>query len=134
MRILRSCRSAAVMVALTAGVALPAVAQAAVPPPLDPQRVQDQQNMTFEDYKPIPGVDWATNGAVPSVRKVSVALVAFDFADQPFVITQDKKSDPFGNPQIDPIKREDVPKFYADFYNTPSALNHGHTINGYWME
>lgn len=124
------------LAAVAAALALvaPAAAHAAVPPPLDPQRVQDQQNMTFEDYKPIPGVDWATNGAVPSVRKVSIALVAFDFADQPFVITQDKKSDPFGNPQIDPVKREDVPKFYADFYNTPSALNQGHTINGYWME
>ena len=66
--------------------------------------------------------------------KVTIALVAFDFADQPFVITQPKKSDPFGNPQIDPIPRADVPKFYADFYNTPDALNNGHTINGYWME
>ena len=26
--------------------------------------------MTFEDYKPIPGVDWATNGAVPTAKKV----------------------------------------------------------------
>ena len=90
--------------------------------------------MTFDDYKPIPGVDWATNGAVPTVKKVTIALVAFDFADQPFVITQPKKSDPFGNPQIDPVKRDDVPKFYADFYNTPNAFNKGHTINGYWME
>ena len=90
--------------------------------------------MTFDDYKPIPGVDWATNGAVPTVKKVTVALVAFDFDDQPFVITQPKKSDPFGNPQIDPVPRADVPKFYADFYNTPNAINKGHTINGYWME
>lgn len=90
--------------------------------------------MTFEDYKPIPGVDWATNGAVPTDKKVTIALVAFDFDDQPFVITQPKKSDPFGNPQIDPVPRSEVPQFYADFYNKPSALNHGHTINGYWME
>jgi M6 family metalloprotease-like protein len=112
---------------------MPAVASAAVPP-LDPQQVEDQQNMTAEDYKPIPGVDWATNGAVPTDKKVTIALVAFDFDDQPFVITEPKKSDPFGNPQIDPIPRADVPKFYADFYNTPNALNRGHTINGYWME
>ena len=50
------------------------------------------------------------------------------------MITQPKKSDPFGNPQIDPVPRADVPKFYADFYNTPNAVNKGHTINGYWME
>src|SRR4051812_20875725 len=120
-------------VALIAGFAAPAAASAAVPP-LDPQQVEDQQNMTFDDYKPIPGVDWATNGAVPTTKKVTISLVAFDFDDQPFVITQPKKSDPFGNPQIDPVARADVPKFYADFYNKPSALNHGHTINGYWME
>src|SRR4051812_8510875 len=102
--------------------------------PLDPQQVQDQQDMTFDTYKPIPGVDWATSGAQPTDRAVTMALVAFDFPDQPFVITQPKNSDPFGNPQINPIARADVPNFYKDFYNTPSAVNHGHTINGYWME
>ena len=30
--------------------------------------------------------------------------------------------------------RDDVAKFYADFWNKPSALNHGHTVNEYWME
>jgi M6 family metalloprotease-like protein len=55
-----------------------------------------------------------------------VALLAVDFPDQPFVITLPKHSDLFGNPQIDPVAREKVPQFYADFYNKPSALNHGH--------
>ena len=32
------------------------------------------------------------------------------------------------------MPRAKVPQFYADFYNKPSAVNHGHTINGYWME
>jgi M6 family metalloprotease-like protein len=120
-------------VAILALLALAGTA-AAAPPPLDPQQVEDQQNMTFDDYKPIPGVEWATNGATPSVRGITIALVAFDFDDQPFVITQPKKSDPFGNPQIDPVPRSEVPQFYADFYNKPSPLNHFHTINGYWME
>src|SRR3954454_8787562 len=123
----------ALAAAAAAVLAVPALAGAA-PPPLDPQVVQDQQDMTFGDYHPIPGVDWATGGAVPTDRKVTIALVAFDFDDQPFVVTQPKGTDPFKNPQIDPIPRADVSKFYADFYNTPSALNHGHTINGYWME
>ena len=109
----------------------PAAASADSPPPLDPQQVQDQQDMTFDTYKPIPGVDWATSGKQPTDRAVTMALVAFDFPDQPFVITQPKGSDPFGNPQINPIARADVPNFYKDFYNTPSALNHFHTINGY---
>ncbi|RDJ93453.1 hypothetical protein B4Q13_21800, partial [Lacticaseibacillus rhamnosus] len=63
-----------------------------------------------------------------------VALVAVDFPDQPFVITLPKHSDPFGNPQIDPVPRSQVPQFYGDFYNTPGPINHGQTINGYWME
>ena len=63
-----------------------------------------------------------------------MALVAIDFSDQPFVITQPKHKEIFGNPQIDPIPRDKVPQFYADFFIKPSAVNHGHTINGYWME
>ncbi|MBC6463584.1 hypothetical protein, partial [Actinomadura sp. HBU206391] len=102
--------------------------------PIDPQRWQDQQDMTWNDYKPIPGVSWATNGAVPTDRALRVALVAIDFPDQPFVITKPKHSDPFTNPQIDPVSREQVPQFYADFFNKPSEVNHFQTLNGYWME
>ena len=29
------------------------------PAPIDPQRVQDQDDMTWADYKPIPGTNWA---------------------------------------------------------------------------
>lgn len=103
------------------------------PKPIDPQIVQDQDDMTWDDYRPIPGKNWADPSLVPE-RKFKMALVAVDFPDQPFVITQPKKSDLFGNPQIAPIKREDVPKFYSDFWLKPSAVNHGQTINGYWME
>ncbi len=117
----------------------PAVAAADFTPappaaPLDPQNWQDQQTMSWNDYKPVPGHNWATDGKTPTDRSVTIALVAFDFPDQPFVITQPKGSDPFGNPQLPPIARADVPKFYADFFNKPSALNHNQTINGYWME
>lgn len=105
-----------------------------LPPPIDVQRVEDQQDMTWDDYRPIPGANWADPSLVPSKRSFKIALVAVDFPDQPFVITLPKKSDLFGNPQVDPIPRDRVPQFYADFYNTPSALNHGQTINGYWME
>lgn len=101
--------------------------------PLDPQRVQDQDDMTWTDYAPIPGHDWADPSRVPE-RGFRIALVAIDFPDQPFVITQSLRSDPFGNPQIEPIARADVARFYADFFIKPSAVNHGQTINGYWME
>ncbi|HUI57567.1 MAG TPA: hypothetical protein VLY04_21465 [Bryobacteraceae bacterium] len=111
-----------------------ALAQPAARPPIDPQKVQDQDTMTWADYHPIPGIDWADPKLVPAKKQFKVALIAVDFPDQPFVITLPKHSDLFGNPQIDPIPREKVAQFYADFYNTPSPLNHGHTINGYWME
>lgn len=101
--------------------------------PLDPQMVQDQDEMTWDDYKPIPGKNWADTALNPK-RKFRMALVAVDFPDQPFVMTLPKGSDPFGNPQIDPVSREEIPQFYADFWLKPSAVNHGQTINGYWME
>ena len=103
------------------------------PPPLDPQRVQDQDDMTWDDYRPIPGRSWADRSLEPE-RGFRIALIAMDFEDQPFVMTLPKGSDPFGNPQIDPISRDEVPQFYADFFLEPSELNHGQTINGYWME
>jgi len=102
-------------------------------PPMDPQVVQDQDDMTWDDYVPIPGRNWADPSLEPE-RGFKLAVVAIDFPDQPFVITLPKGSDPFGNPQIDPVAREDVPRFYADFWMIPSEVNHGQTINGYWME
>ena len=101
--------------------------------PIDQQVIRDQDKMTWDDYKPIPGKNWADPSLIPE-RKFRMALVAVDFPDQPFVITQPKNSDMFGNPQIDPVLREDVPKFYSDFWLNPSPVNHWQTINGYWME
>lgn len=103
------------------------------PEPVDPQIVQDQDSMTWDDYHPIPGKNWADPKLVPE-RKFRMALVAVDFPDQPFVITHPKYTDLFGNPQTDPVKREDVPRFYSDFWLKPLEINHGQTINGYWME
>ena len=105
----------------------------AAPPPIDPQRVQDQEQMTWADYRPVPGTTWADNARAPT-RAIRVALVAIDFDDQPFVITLPKGSDPFGNPQVDPIPRQRVPHFYAAFWGVPNTFNHGHTIHEYWME
>ena len=103
------------------------------PPPIDPQQVQDQDDMTWADYRPIPATTWADNTR-PGTRSLRVALVAIDFEDQPFVITRPKHSDPFGNPQVDPVPREEVAKFYAAFWGMPGPLNYGHTIHEYWME
>ena len=104
-----------------------------LPGPIDPQIVQDQYDMTWDDYRPIPGINWADPSLVPE-RGYRIALVAVDFPDQPFVMTKPGKSDLFGNPQIDPVSRDEIPQFYADFFNTPGVVNNGQTINGYWME
>ncbi|WP_199853872.1 peptidase M6 [Plantactinospora sp. BB1] len=102
--------------------------------PVDPQTWQDQETMTWDDYRPVPGANWADPSRQPSQRKLRIALVAADYPDQSFVITQNRGSDPFRNPQVNPVARADVARFYADFWGTPSALNHGHTVHEYWME
>lgn len=107
--------------------------KAGFPPPLDPQLVRDQDRMTRSDYRPIPGAAWADPGLKPE-RGFRLAVVAVDFPDQPFVITLPRNSDPFGNPQAGPIPRENVPRFYADFFTRPIPENHGHSIHSYWME
>jgi M6 family metalloprotease-like protein len=115
--------------------ALPSSAVAAdFPAPIDKQAVQDQDTMTWDDYRPVPGKNWGDPTLTPSVRELKIAVVAVDFSDQPFVITQPKHSDPFGNPQVDPIPRASVPQFYADFYGKQNDINRGHTVREYWME
>lgn len=104
-----------------------------IPGPIDPQLVQDQDDMTWDDYSPIPGKNWADPQLLPE-REFRIALVAVDFDDQPFVMTQPKNSDLFGNPQIEPVDREEIPRFYADFFLKPGEVNNYQTINGYWME
>lgn len=140
LRLRRRAPFAACLAALAwaAGACVPASrtelpAPTAAPTPLDPQSVQDQDDMTWDDYRPVPGRNWADPTLVPQ-RWFKIALVAVDFPDQPFVITHPRLSDPFGNPQIAPVAREEVPRFYADFFLKPGEVNHGQTINGYWME
>ncbi|MGA2532126.1 MAG: peptidase M6 [Candidatus Aminicenantales bacterium] len=121
------------LILLTATASQPAKAGRKSLAPIDPQKVQDQDTMTWADYRPIPGRNWADPSLKPE-RGFRLALVAIDFPGQPFVVSLPKGSDPFGNPQIEPVVRENVPRFYSDFLMTPGTINHGQTINGYWME
>ena len=104
------------------------------PPPIDPQIVRDQDDMTWDDYVPIPGTSWADPTRVATVKTIRLAIVTADFPDFPFVMTMPKHSDLYGNPRVDPVTREAIPKFYADFWSQPQPANHGHTIHEYWME
>ena len=106
------------------------------PGPVDPQNWVNPDHMTWDDYTTIPGTNWADPSATGSVRDFKGALVLLDYANQPFVITQPQGSTVFANPsaQAHDVPRDQVGQFYQDFLNKPGTLNHGHTINEYWME
>ncbi|MBY5161604.1 M6 family metalloprotease domain-containing protein [Salsipaludibacter albus] len=125
---------------LTALLSVPAVA---APPtlddivdPVDPQDWENPDDMTWDDYTAVPGIDWADPSRRGSERDFNIALVMGDFSDQPFLITQAAGTHPFGNPQpvAENVAPEDVAQFYEDLLNTPNDLNNGHTLHEYWME
>lgn len=103
-------------------------------PPVDRQVVLDQDEMTWDDYRPIPGVDWTESRLRPTDRTIRIAMLLADFDDHDFVMTKPRQSDRFGNPQIEPVTRDRIPQFYADFWNKPQAINHGRSVHEYWME
>jgi M6 family metalloprotease-like protein len=116
----------------------PAVASAAdgAPAPVDPQNWSWQDELTWNDYKALPGTDYSDPSVQPSVKKWKVALVAADFQDKTFTVSQPVGGTAFGTPTTagHDIPREQVPEFYKNWLNTPSADNHGQTMNRYWME
>jgi M6 family metalloprotease-like protein len=117
---------------------MPAAATAAdtAPAPIDPQNWSWQDELTWNDYKKLPGPDYSDPSIQPTVKKWKVALVVTDFPGTPFAITQPQGGTVFGTPTAEAhdIPRAQVPAFYRDFLNTPSALNHFQTMNRYWME
>lgn len=103
--------------------------------PIDPQNWTTSEEMTWADYKEVPGTDWASK-TVGSKRVFNGAIVLLDFENQDFVVSQEEGSHVFGNPSglANNIKRDDVPEFYRNLLNTPNELNNGRTINEYYME
>ncbi len=111
-----------------------------MPEPVDPESWTLPEWMTWDDYRPVPGVNWNDLERQPA-KKVRAALILGDFADRDFVVTMPEGSDVFGiagrhNPMdIGDLAREKVGEFYADFHvRKPQPLNHFHTINEYWLE
>src|SRR4051812_9431330 len=108
--------------------ALAAATGAAAPPiqPIDPQGWGDPAGMTWNDYKPVPGPDWSDPSLVPSIKKWKAAVILVDYDDMAFTVTKPVGSDKFGNPQATghDVARADVPAFWRDYLNTPSAANH----------
>jgi M6 family metalloprotease-like protein len=118
--------------------AVPAAALAAdtAPAPIDPQKWSWQDELTWNDYKKLPGPDYSDPSIQPTVKKWKVALVVTDFQDKTFTISQPQGGTVFGTPTAEGnnIPREQVPAYYRDHLNTPSATNHFQTMNRYWME
>ncbi|WP_433334002.1 M6 family metalloprotease domain-containing protein [Spirillospora sp. CA-294931] len=105
------------------------------PRPIDPQNYELPDTMTWDDYKPVPGTNWADPAVKGSVKNFKGAVVLVDYPNQPFVVTQPKNSTIFGNPTVTGnVPREKVAQFYQDFLNKPQDLNKGHTLHEYWME
>jgi M6 family metalloprotease-like protein len=105
------------------------------PKPIDPQSYELPDTMTWDDYKAIPGTHWSDPAKKGSVKNFKGALVLVDYPNVSFIVSQPKNSTIYGNPaSVGDVPRDQVPAFYKDFLNTPNTLNHGHTINEYWME
>ncbi|MEV0455789.1 M6 family metalloprotease domain-containing protein [Catellatospora methionotrophica] len=113
----------------------PRMFAADAPRPVDPQNFEQPDTMTWDDYRSIPGTNWANPAVRGSVRTFKGALVLLDYPNQPFVVTRPAGSTIYGNPTaVQNLPRAQVPQFYKDFLNTPNQLNRGHTIHEYWME
>jgi M6 family metalloprotease-like protein len=104
--------------------------------PIDPQDWTFQDDMTWDEYRAVPSTNWSDPSLEATVRTFKGALIFGDFPNQPFVATRPPRSTIFGNPSelASGIARGKVAHVYEDFLNTPQPLNHGQTINSYWME
>ncbi|MEK8106313.1 dihydrodipicolinate synthase family protein [Micromonospora sp. M12] len=65
---------------------------------LDPQAWQNPDTMTWNDFKAVPGKTWADPSVSGSVRNFKIALVALDYPDETFAVSQRARSTVFGNP------------------------------------
>jgi M6 family metalloprotease-like protein len=130
-----------IAVALLAGTANPAgsapapTGLPAPPPGIDPQSWVLPQDMTWDDFVPVPGYDWANDPELQAPKPIRAALVLGDYEDQPMVMTRPTGSDLVGNPQSDGgVPQDQVAQWWADFLNKPQEVNRGHTMNEYWLE
>ncbi|WHY87472.1 FixG Ig-like domain-containing protein [Neobacillus novalis] len=105
-----------------------------MPEHVDPQSWMLSDNMTANDYRPIPGINWLTSD-IKAEKPIRGALIVVDFPDQGFILSQPEGSDPAGNPRgVGSIPREEVPEFFKDYLTKPSALNNYQTMDSVWKE
>ena len=104
------------------------------PEPVDTESWMLPEEMTWDDYNPVPGIDWNTADVEPE-RLLKGALVLVDFPDQEFILSQPEGSDLAGNPiEVGDIPYDEIGDFWVDFLNKPQPLNNYRTMNEYWLE
>lgn len=104
------------------------------PDPIDSQSWVLPEDMTWDDYQPIPGIDWRDADVEPE-RLLKGALVVVDFPDREFILSQPTGSGLAGNPvSIGNIPRDEIGDFWVDFLNKPQPLNNNRSINEFWRE
>jgi M6 family metalloprotease-like protein len=104
-----------------------------MPGPVDPLSWVNPDNMTWNDYKEVPGINWNTANIKPETE-LKGALILVDFPGQDFILTMPKGSELIGNPQVDAVPREKLGEWWKNFLNVPSELNNYQTIDGFWKE
>lgn len=71
------------------------------PPPIEPQKIQDRDSITWAGYQAFSYPIWAEPSLKPE-RGFKLAIEVVDLHNHPFIMTRLKGSGPFDNPQIDP--------------------------------
>ncbi|MFN2588031.1 MAG: immune inhibitor A domain-containing protein [Actinomycetota bacterium] len=102
------------------------------PPPIDPQSWEVPEDMTWSDYRRIPGVDWK-NPEYEAPKTLRAALILGDFQDQKFRVSE-TTLDATGQRGLGV---DDPAQYWLDllFKSTnPKNAQHGHTVGEYWLE
>ena len=127
-------RFSAVVGLLVVGLLLPSPVSARpeFPPYPDPRSWELPEEMSWTDYRPIPGVRYLAGGNEPP-KTLRAALILGDFQDQRFRVVENT-IDPTGQRGLG---LSDPAQFWVDYlFNTtdPESYNRGHTVGEYWLE
>ncbi len=103
-----------------------------LPPPIDPQSWEVPEDMTWSDYRPIPGTDWK-NPEYEAPKTLRAALILGDFQDQKFRVAE-TTVDPTGQRGLGV---DDPAQYWLDLLFKSTDRNNpqrGHTVGEYWLE
>lgn len=104
------------------------------PEPVDSQSWVLPRDMSWSDYRPVPGIDWHSATITPE-RVIKGTLIIVDFQDREFILSGAPGSEIAGNPiGTGNVPRDQLGTWWEDFLNKPSALNNYRTVNEYWQE